>query len=89
MQFLLEKNEGKMKEEKIIKESEQLCLYCMEKHKVKTVEISEQMKYKGKMIDYIGTYEYCENADVYWENGSLMDMNLGRIREKLRKKKDD
>ena len=75
-------------EGKIIKESEQLCLYCMEKHKVKTVEIPERMKYEGKMIDYIGTYEYCENADIYWENGSLLNLNLGKIREELRKKKD-
>lgn len=74
-------------EGKIIKESEQLCLYCMEKHKVRTVEIPERMKYEGKIINYIGTYEYCENANVYWENGRLMDLNLGRIREELRKKK--
>lgn len=73
-------------EGKIIKEVEQLCPYCMEKHKVRTVEIPEQTKYEGKIIDYIGTYKYCENANVYWENGKLLDMNLGKIREELRKK---
>lgn len=59
----------------VINRSKRLCVCCMEEHDVSTVRLLEQSTFKGKKVNYIATYEYCDNADEYWESDETITEN--------------
>lgn len=59
----------------LIHKSRKLCVCCMEEHEVSTVQVLEKSLFKGKFVDYYATYEYCDNADEYWESDEMITNN--------------
>ncbi len=60
---------------KIIKTEKKLCPVCMEKHNVQTVIVEDVETFGGKEITFNAIYEYCANADEYFETESLIRTN--------------
>lgn len=60
---------------KILKSEFKQCPYCMEKHDVQIVEVEEKCTFKGELIEFIATYEYCSNSKEYWETEEMLSAN--------------
>ena len=68
----------------IISRSKKLCVCCMEEHEVSTVRILDHSTFKGKKVNYLATYEYCENADEYWESDETISENDMSLKDAYR-----
>lgn len=60
---------------KVINKVKKLCLCCMTEHEVQTVEICDNITFKGKIVGYNAIYEYCELADEYYVNEDMISKN--------------
>lgn len=60
---------------KILKKEFKLCMSCMETHEVLTVEIEENNIFKGREIDYIATYEYCDKTEELYATEDMISTN--------------
>ncbi|MCH3915727.1 MAG: hypothetical protein LKE29_10830 [Acidaminococcaceae bacterium] len=47
----------------------------MEKHDVQVVEVEEKSTFKGELVEFIATYEYCPNTQEYWETEEMLSAN--------------
>jgi len=72
---------------KIIKNEKKLCLICMEKHEVNTVEVTENEIYKNEEVIFKAMYEYCIKADEYLETEEMIKANSLSMKDAYRKKK--
>ena len=72
---------------KIIKNEKKLCLICMEKHEVNTVEVTENEIYKNEEVIFKAMYEYCIKADEYLETEEMIKANSLSMKGAYRKKK--
>lgn len=70
----------------IIYTDKRLCTCCMEEHDVKTVRVKEMTEFKGTRVDYLAEYLYCDNAEEYYMNESMMSTNDIRVKDAYRKK---
>ncbi len=68
----------------IIKRTKKLCICCMEDHEVATVRILEKSTFKNKEIQYLAVYEYCDNADEYWESNEVITRNNIALKDAYR-----
>lgn len=59
----------------IIKKEKRLCMCCMEEHEVCQVRIAENNIFKGKTIEYIAEYDYCDKADEMVASEEQMSAN--------------
>jgi putative zinc finger/helix-turn-helix YgiT family protein len=69
-----------------IKSEKKLCLMCMEKHEVETVEIEDEEIYKGAEVSFKAICEYCSNADEYLETEEMIKVNSLTMKDAYRKK---
>ena len=47
----------------------------MEKHDVQIVEVHEHNTFKGKNVEYVATYEYCELTEEYLATEEMITEN--------------
>ena len=62
-----------------------LCLCCMEEHAVKTVMAPETNIFKDVEVEYQARYFYCENADEYFSDESMITENDIAMKNAYRK----
>ena len=62
-----------------------LCLCCMEEHAVKTVMAPETNIFKDVEVEYPARYFYCENADEYFSDESMITENDIAMKNAYRK----
>ena len=62
-----------------------LCLCCMEEHEVKTVMVPETNIFKDVEVEYQARYFYCENADEYFSDESMITKNDIAMKNAYRK----
>ena len=62
------------------------CPYCMEEHDVKVLRGEETTKFKGEYISFIAEYDYCDNADEYYERDEQINQNNISMKNAYRKK---
>ena len=67
-----------------IKREKRLCLICMEKHEVDTVEVMETDIFKDEEVSFTATYEYCSNADEYLETEEMIKENSLAMKDAYR-----
>lgn len=80
---------GPSKEYKVVGYQVMECPVCQQTHKVEIREIFARRKYKGKVVEYIERYCFCENAEVqYSEYVTKLQLkeNQKRLDETLKKK---
>lgn len=70
---------------KIINTINKICLCCMEKHDVYTVEVDENTVFKGKNVEYSAVYEFCDLADEYYANEEMITANDIAMKNAYRK----
>lgn len=70
----------------VVKRSHQLCPCCMEEHDVMTVKILETNIFKGQEIQYEAIYDYCEQADEFYEVDEMISYNDTSMKDAYRKK---
>lgn len=58
-----------------IKIEKKLCMCCLEEHEVRMVRVAAHNKFKGIMVQYVATYEYCDQADEYFSSEELSAAN--------------
>lgn len=58
--------DGFSKEYKVVGHQVMECPVCQKTHKVEIREIIARRKYKGKVVEYIERYCFCENAEVQY-----------------------
>lgn len=63
----------------------QICPCCMEEHEVKTVQIKESTAFKKLKVYYDALYQYCQNADEYFESEVQIQENDRRLKDAYRK----
>ena len=68
----------------IINRVKKLCVCCMEEHEVSTVRLLDHSTFKGRKVSYIATYEYCDNADEYWESDESISENNIALKDAYR-----
>lgn len=59
----------------LISKTKMLCICCMEEHDVQTVLVQEQNIFKDTLIKYDAKYFYCDKADEYYANESMVSEN--------------
>lgn len=59
----------------VINRTRGICVSCMEEHEVLTVRVPEKSMFKGTWVNYVATYEYCENSEEFWETDEMISMN--------------
>lgn len=69
---------------KSIKSDKQLCTCCMEEHEVKTVLVLEQTLFKNCTIDYEASYFFCELANEYYMDETLIQKNDIKLKDAYR-----
>ncbi|HHY12629.1 MAG TPA: DUF4065 domain-containing protein [Firmicutes bacterium] len=69
---------------KVLNSEFELCLCCMEKHNVDTVEVKEKQIYKGMEVEFTAIYEYCSNTNDYLENEDMIRSNSLALRDSYR-----
>ena len=69
-------------------ENKKLCYSCMKEHEIEIVNENEKMTFKGIVVEYKATYEYCSNTETYSENEEMMRQNGIALRDAYRKKMD-
>ena len=66
----------------ILKSEKQICPCCMEEHEVKTVQVSEQVSFKDRIVSYNARYMYCDVADeLYMDEEQIRDNDIVGIGE--------
>lgn len=60
----------------------------MKEHEVEIVNENEKMTFKGIVVEYTATYEYCANTEIYSENEEMMRQNGIALRDAYREKMD-
>ena len=60
---------------KTLKKEFKQCPSCMEKHEVQIVEVKEKCTFKGELVEFIATYEYCSNSQEYWATEEMLSAN--------------
>lgn len=71
---------------KILNSEFKQCPYCMEKHEVKVVEVEEKCTFKGELVKYIATYEYCANLKELWATDKMLRDNDLALKDAYKKK---
>lgn len=74
-----------MKKE-ILKTSEMLCLCCMEGHEVQMVRVLDHNVYKQIEVEYPAEYFYCDRADEFYADESMLKNNDIAMKDAYRKK---
>ncbi|MBM4236252.1 MAG: DUF4065 domain-containing protein [Firmicutes bacterium] len=69
---------------KTVSSSVELCVSCMEKHKVDVVQIEEHETYKNKEVGFIATYEYCSNTKELFETENMIRANSLAMKDAYR-----
>lgn len=87
---------GPSKEFKVVGYEVMECPVCQRMHKVEIREISARTKYKGKVLEYVERYCFCENVGNWCneyvtkaqlkENQKCLDEALKKIQKKKEKK---
>lgn len=80
---------GPSKEFKVVGYEVIKCPVCQQTHKVEIREIFARRKYKGKVLEYIERYCFCENAEVQYPEyvtKSQLKENQKRLDEAFTKK---
>lgn len=81
----IEKMNGRnMKEEKIVYD----CPVCEQEHEVSVITRLRKAKSNGEVLEYEGTYYFCENTGEEFAPSEVMDKNLLNIKQAYRKKKE-
>lgn len=62
-------------DKKQIKHVSMLCPCCMENHGVQKVEVREQNIFKKVKVEYSAEYFYCDKADEYYADESMLQEN--------------
>ena len=57
----------------------------METHEVLTVEVDEKNIFKGKEVNYIATYEYCDKAEEFYATEEMISKNTIAMKNAYRK----
>jgi len=60
---------------KILNSEKKLCHCCMEEHYVKTIEVDENIKFKGIDVEYKAVYYYCDKADELFADEAMLSLN--------------
>lgn len=60
---------------KIVHKENRLCTCCMEKHEVKTVVTKTISEFKGLNVEYEATSFYCDKAEEFYEDETLLRTN--------------
>lgn len=80
---------GPSNEFKVVGHQVMECPVCQQTHKVEIREIMARMKYKGKVLEYVERYCFCENV-ADWCNEyvtkALLKENQKRLDEAFTKK---
>lgn len=69
----------------ILKTQNKLCLNCMEEHEVQEVVVLEENIFNSETIHYYATYEYCSNADEYFQTEELIRKNDVALKDAYKK----
>lgn len=71
---------------KRLKSEEKLCLLCMEKHIVETVEVIDHEIFKGEEVSFTANYEYCSTTEDFLETEEMIKVNSLAMKDAYRKK---
>jgi len=71
---------------KVLHSKKSLCTCCMEEHEVKVVRVMEHTNFKNVYVDYEATYFYCENADEFFADESMIRENDKSIKDAYRER---
>lgn len=70
---------------RIIKTEHKLCTCCMEKHDIKTVHVREHAVLKNVEVKYTAEYYYCDLADEFYMDESMISQNDTNKKNAFRK----
>ncbi len=69
---------------KILNSEHRLCMSCMKEHNVDIIETEEQVTFKGIIVKFNATYEYCENTNEYLETEDIIRANSLSVKDAYR-----
>lgn len=70
---------------KIIRKEKKMCYSCMEEHEVSIVQMEKCVKYNEEMVNYVATYEYCEETDYLTATEEMIRTNDISMKDAYRK----
>lgn len=68
----------------VIRIEKRLCTCCMEEHDVKMVRVKEHTVFKNTQVEYIAFYLYCDNADEFYMEESMISKNDKTMKDAYR-----
>lgn len=71
----------------LISKTKMLCICCMEEHDVQTVLVQEQNIFKDTPVKYDAKYFYCDKADEYYADESMVSENDISMKDAYRETK--
>lgn len=71
---------------KVLQSENKLCLSCMEKHRVDLVAVVEQNTLRDEKVEFTAVYQYCSNAETFFETEDMIRANDLVLKDAYRKR---
>lgn len=72
---------------KTIRKEKKMCYSCMVEHEISIVQVEKCVKYNEELVNYVATYEYCEETDYLTATEEMIRANDISMKDAYRKQK--